>query len=221
MVPIAFGTQTSASIIRPAAFCGAVGYKPTFNLLNRAGLKFLSESLDTLGVLTRTVPDAAMIVEALSGSAPARFDEAGAANLRIGFCRTPYWNQADAATQDALEGAAPKLAKRGCESRSGRVDRRVRKPRGRADPHELVRVLPRAHFRAHALSAAHFREPHGAPARRVGSHARAVPTKRTGSQVAAAIGSTTSTAITTSSSRRARRAKRLADSNRRATRSSA
>jgi len=113
MVPIAFGTQTSSSIIRPAAFCGTVGYKPTFNLLNRAGLKFLSESLDTLGVLTRTVPDAAMIVEALSGSDPARFDEVRSLAPRIGLCRTPYWSQADAATQAALEGAAPKLAKAG------------------------------------------------------------------------------------------------------------
>ena len=75
MVPIAFGTQTSSSVIRPAAYCGTVGYKPTFNLVNRAGLKFLSESVDTIGVLTRTVPDAAMIVEELSGSAPANFDD--------------------------------------------------------------------------------------------------------------------------------------------------
>jgi amidase len=113
MVPIAFGTQTSSSIIRPAAFCGTVGYKPSFNLVNRAGLKFLSESLDTLGVLTRTVPDAAMIVEALSGSDPARFDAAGSITPRIGFCRTPYWSQADAATRAALEGAAPRLARAG------------------------------------------------------------------------------------------------------------
>ncbi len=115
MVPIAFGTQTSASIIRPAAFCGTVGYKPTFNLVNRAGLKFLSESLDTLGVLTRTVPDAAMIVEALSGSAPARFDDLGSAKLRIGFCRTPYWSRADASTQGVVEDAVPKLSKSGAQ----------------------------------------------------------------------------------------------------------
>src|SRR5207237_2803047 len=75
MVPLAFGTQTSSSIIRPAAYCGTVGYKPTFNLINRAGLKFLSESLDTIGVLARSVPDAALIAEELSGSTPARFDE--------------------------------------------------------------------------------------------------------------------------------------------------
>ncbi len=113
MVPIAFGTQTSSSIIRPAAYCGVVGYKPTFNLLNRAGLKFLSESLDTLGVLARSIPDAAMIVETLSGSTPARFDEVSALKPRIGFCRTPYWERADRATQEALESALPALAKAG------------------------------------------------------------------------------------------------------------
>src|SRR5688572_26909345 len=113
MAPLAFGTQTSSSIIRPAAFCGVVGYKPTFNTLNRAGLKFLSESLDTLGVLARTVPDAALIVETLSAAEPARFEEADSLKPRIGFCRTPYWDQADAATHAALEGALPRLAQAG------------------------------------------------------------------------------------------------------------
>lgn len=113
MVPIAFGTQTSSSIIRPAAFCGTVGYKPTFNVVNRAGLKFLSDSVDTIGVLTRTVPDAAMIVEELSGSDPANFDHVSSVRPRIGFCRTPYWNRADAPTRSALEGAVPVLAKAG------------------------------------------------------------------------------------------------------------
>jgi Asp-tRNA(Asn)/Glu-tRNA(Gln) amidotransferase A subunit family amidase len=113
MVPIAFGTQTSSSIIRPAAYCGAVGFKPSFNLINRAGLKFLAESLDTLGMLARTVPDAALIAEELSGTSPARFDEVSSIKPRIGFCRTPYWNQADAATQAALESALPRLSRAG------------------------------------------------------------------------------------------------------------
>ena len=113
MVAIAFGTQTSSSIIRPGSYCGVVAYKPTFNLVNRAGLKFLAESLDTIGVLTRTVPDAAMIVEELSGAEPARFAEAGQLKLRIGFCRTPYWNQADRPTQSAILDASPVLARAG------------------------------------------------------------------------------------------------------------
>jgi amidase len=113
MVPIAFGTQTSSSIIRPAAYCGTVGYKPTVNRVNRAGMKPLSDSLDTIGVLARTVPDAALIVEELSGSPAAPFEQVAGLKPRIGFCRTPYWSHADRATQDALEGAAPRLAAAG------------------------------------------------------------------------------------------------------------
>lgn len=113
MVPIAFGTQTSSSIIRPAAFCGVIGYKPTFGLVNRAGLKFLSESLDTIGVLTRTVPDAALIIEELAGLPATNFAEARGIRPRIGFCRTPYWDQADSATHANLERAASVLASAG------------------------------------------------------------------------------------------------------------
>ncbi len=115
MVPIAFGTQTSSSIIRPAAFCGVIGYKPTFNLVNRAGLKFLAESLDTLGTLTRTIPDAALIVEELSGMAPTSFAAVATLKPRIGFCRTPYWSEADAPSRAALETVTRRLAAAGAK----------------------------------------------------------------------------------------------------------
>jgi Asp-tRNA(Asn)/Glu-tRNA(Gln) amidotransferase A subunit family amidase len=113
MVPVAFGTQTSSSVIRPAAFCGVIGYKPTFNLINRAGLKFLSESLDTIGTLTRTIQDAALVVEELSGMPATSFDEVAGLKPRVGFCRTPYWGEADAASQANLERAARRLAAAG------------------------------------------------------------------------------------------------------------
>ncbi|HET9664535.1 MAG TPA: amidase [Burkholderiales bacterium] len=113
MVPIAFGTQTSSSIIRPAAFCGVIGYKPTFGLINRAGLKFLSESMDTLGTLTRSVADAALLVEELSGMLRTSFDAVATVRPRIGFCRTPHWKEADAPTHAALEDAARRLAAAG------------------------------------------------------------------------------------------------------------
>jgi Asp-tRNA(Asn)/Glu-tRNA(Gln) amidotransferase A subunit family amidase len=113
MVPVAFGTQTSSSIIRPAAFCGVIGYKPTFGLINRAGLKFLSESMDTLGTLTRSVADAALLVEELSGMPRTSFDTAATLRPRIGFCRTPYWKEADAPTHAALTDAARRLAAAG------------------------------------------------------------------------------------------------------------
>lgn len=122
MVPLAFGTQTTSSIVRPAAFCGVVGYKPTFNLVNRAGLKFLSESLDTIGVLARTVPDAAMLVETLSGAPPARFDELRTLRPRIGFCRTPWWDKADAGTRAALQDALPRLSRAGATVEDTELD---------------------------------------------------------------------------------------------------
>lgn len=118
MVPIAFGTQTSSSIVRPAAFCGVIGYKPTFNLLNRAGLKFLSESLDTLGLLTRAVPDCALLVETLSGMPVTSFDAVKGLKPRIGLCRTPYWSKADKASQANIERAAGRLAKAGATVRN-------------------------------------------------------------------------------------------------------
>lgn len=117
MVPIAFGTQTSSSVIRPAAFCGVVGYKPTFNLLNRAGLKFLAESLDTLGLLSRSVRDCALLTETLSGMPVTSFDTVEELKPRIGFCRTPYWSKADKPSQANLERAAGQLAAAGAAVR--------------------------------------------------------------------------------------------------------
>ena len=113
MVPLAFGTQTTSSVIRPAAYCGVVGYKPTFGLVNRAGVKALSDSLDTVGTLTRTVSDAALLVEELSGAPVTSFDAVPRMKPRIGFCRTPYWRQADRPTQEALEQAVPRLERAG------------------------------------------------------------------------------------------------------------
>ncbi|MGB9150803.1 MAG: amidase, partial [Burkholderiales bacterium] len=66
MVPLAFGTQTGGSTLRPAAFCGIVGFKPTFNLVNRAGVKPEAESLDTIGIMTRCVADAALFTAAVT-----------------------------------------------------------------------------------------------------------------------------------------------------------
>ncbi len=68
MVPIAMGTQTAGSIIRPAAYCGVVGFKPTFGLVPRAGVKMQSDTLDTIGVFTRTVDDAMKWYAAMTGS---------------------------------------------------------------------------------------------------------------------------------------------------------
>jgi Asp-tRNA(Asn)/Glu-tRNA(Gln) amidotransferase A subunit family amidase len=66
LVPVAFGTQTAGSIIRPASYCGAVGYKPSFGLLPRSGVSPLADSLDTVGILARRVEDAAWFTATLA-----------------------------------------------------------------------------------------------------------------------------------------------------------
>ncbi len=64
---IGFGTQTAGSILRPAAYCGVVGFKPTFGALHRIGMKVMSESLDTIGVMARSVADCALAMGAMNG----------------------------------------------------------------------------------------------------------------------------------------------------------
>lgn len=113
MVPLALGTQTGGSTIRPAAFCGVVGYKPSFNTINRAGLKFVAESLDTIGILARTAEDAALGLQILSGRAAPDFTRPHIGTPRIGVCRTPRWQDADDPTHAAIERAASLFATAG------------------------------------------------------------------------------------------------------------
>ncbi len=67
MVPFAVGTDTGGSIRQPASFCGAVGYKPTYGLVSRSGVVAMASSLDVIGPLTRTVEDAALVLEVMAG----------------------------------------------------------------------------------------------------------------------------------------------------------
>jgi len=113
MVPVAFGTQTGGSIIRPASYCGVVGYKPSFNTINATGVKPLANSFDTVGLFARCVDDCALVVRTLAG------DSAGTGPLdptppsRIGLCRTPAWRDAEPATVRAVETAARQLEAEG------------------------------------------------------------------------------------------------------------
>jgi amidase len=111
MVPAALGTQTAGSVIRPASFCGVVGYKPTFGSFSLAGVKPFSPSLDTLGVFVRTVEDLPLLRRALLGTEEASPPVSGAP--RIGLCRTAHWSVAESASQHALEQAATQLAAAG------------------------------------------------------------------------------------------------------------
>jgi len=114
MVPVAFGTQTAGSIIRPAAYCGVVGYKPTHATLPLAGIKALAPSLDTVGALARRVDDAAFFVGTLARDA-ALADAARQhpASLRIGVCHTPHWERAGTDARGALDVAVAALARLG------------------------------------------------------------------------------------------------------------
>jgi Asp-tRNA(Asn)/Glu-tRNA(Gln) amidotransferase A subunit family amidase len=111
-VPLAFGTQTGGSVIRPAAYCGVIGYKPTFNDFSRTGIKMQCPSLDTLGLMARTVDDVALFRGAVLKLPPVPVDRSISAP-RIGFCRTPIWSEASADTHAMLEAAAKKLSSRG------------------------------------------------------------------------------------------------------------
>jgi Asp-tRNA(Asn)/Glu-tRNA(Gln) amidotransferase A subunit family amidase len=113
MVPLGFGTQTAGSVIRPASFCGVVGYKPSFGLINRAGVKPLSDSLDTLGVYARTVDDAAFFVGALTERTALRHLSPLAKAPRFGLYRTPMWAEAEPATAAALDAARAALERAG------------------------------------------------------------------------------------------------------------
>src|SRR5882672_5769740 len=67
MVHVAFGTQTGGSVLRPASFCGVVGYKPTYNLICRGGIQFAAESRDTIGVMAREIDDVDLVASVLTG----------------------------------------------------------------------------------------------------------------------------------------------------------
>lgn len=117
MAPFALGTQTAGSVLRPASFCGIHGFKPSFGLVSRAGVLMQSQTLDTVGVLTRSVADAALAVDCMSACDPADhacwpYGRGGLlaqcladapATPKLAFCRTPVWGEAEEAMQVALE----------------------------------------------------------------------------------------------------------------------
>jgi amidase len=110
MVPVAFGTQTGGSIIRPASYCGVVGYKPTIDTINPAGVKPLAGSFDTVGLFARSVDDCALVAAVLAGDGNGGAPLAATAPSRIGVWRTPAWRDAEPATVRAVETAARQLA---------------------------------------------------------------------------------------------------------------
>jgi len=113
MAPLAFGTQTAGSVIRPAAFCGVAGYKPSFGLICRAGIKPLADSLDTVGILARSIDDAAFFAGVLTERPALRDLPMPAQAPRFGLYRTPDWDEAEPATATALDTARAALERAG------------------------------------------------------------------------------------------------------------
>jgi Asp-tRNA(Asn)/Glu-tRNA(Gln) amidotransferase A subunit family amidase len=113
MALLAFGTQTAGSVIRPAAYCGCVGYKPSFGLINRAGVKPLADSLDTIGILACSVEDAAFFAGVLAERPALRHLVIPGKAPRFGLYRTPMWDEAEPATASALDTAREALQRAG------------------------------------------------------------------------------------------------------------
>ena len=121
-VPLALGTQTAGSVVRPAAFCGVWGMKPSFGAIPRTGVTKLSRTLDHVGVLAGSARDVALGIDAISGDdgcdqagagwAPTRLAAALALPLgrpRLALIRQPAWDELDAGAAAACEAAAAEL----------------------------------------------------------------------------------------------------------------
>jgi Asp-tRNA(Asn)/Glu-tRNA(Gln) amidotransferase A subunit family amidase len=123
MVPLALGTQTNGSIIRPAAYCGVFGMKPGHGLVSRAGVLKHSSTLDHVGPFARSLDDLALILDVIAGYDPEDPDtkayavpnfhtgvaEQQPVTPRLAYVRTPVWDKADQATAQAFEQLAESL----------------------------------------------------------------------------------------------------------------
>ncbi len=126
MVPLAIGSQTNGSVIRPASFCGVVGYKPSRGLVSRRGVLAQSPALDTMGVFSLTIEDAALLVDVIAGhddgdpqsvcaAAPQLLATAQSrppVKPSFAFVRTPVWQKAEEDVREGLRELAETLGDR-------------------------------------------------------------------------------------------------------------
>ena len=153
MLPLAIGSQTNGSVIRPASFCGVYGLKPTHGTISRHGALILSRALDHVGVFARTLADAALMLDVLAGydaqDGDTRAQPAGGfldtameeppMPPRFAFLPTPVWDKADAETRAAFESLATSLGER---------TQKVEMPGGYAaawDDHRVIMATDMAH----------------------------------------------------------------------------
>ena len=111
MVPIALGTQTGGSLVRPAAYNGIYGMKPSWNRVSSNGVRTLSVSLDTVGWYGRCVQDLALVSQAFHFKLDKKRIEVR--GLRVALCRTPMWPEIEPAGADALLAVARRLSENG------------------------------------------------------------------------------------------------------------
>lgn len=113
VVPLAVGSQTNGSVIRPAAFCGVVGFKPSFGRLSRGGMFTTSETLDQVGGFARSVRDVARLTAAMAGEPFARWWSDDAAAPRLAALRTGEWDRADDSARIRFQADVDRLAAAG------------------------------------------------------------------------------------------------------------
>jgi Asp-tRNA(Asn)/Glu-tRNA(Gln) amidotransferase A subunit family amidase len=149
MIPLAIGTQTNGSVIRPASFCGVYGYKPTFGLISRHLILQQSSPLDQVGIFSRSIEDSALIAEALIGYDSHDPDTRMHAKLplvsvqgeeppvppRLAYVKSPAWDKADSDTQAVFDELAMEL---------GDFVKEFELPEPFDDIHELHRLIMEA-----------------------------------------------------------------------------
>jgi Asp-tRNA(Asn)/Glu-tRNA(Gln) amidotransferase A subunit family amidase len=116
LIPVALGAQTAGSVVRPAAYCGIAGFKPSYRLLSSVGMKAYSPSLDTPGLFAADIEDVAFFAEQVTGQ-PMRVDGRDFGAPRIGVLRTHLWHEASGDMRDAIEHAAARARAKGADVR--------------------------------------------------------------------------------------------------------
>jgi len=161
MVPLALGSQTNGSTIRPAAFCGVVGFKPTYGLISRHGILPLSRTLDHVGLFARSIDDIALLAAQLVGyderdpdtrpRARIPFVEVAAEEPPLppmfAFVKTPYWKRADEDTKEGLAELIEQLGEQ-VEEIELLPSATLRPGSGQADAWELHRTIMEAEMAA-------------------------------------------------------------------------